>query len=404
MKKTHLLLASLACATFGLSSVSFADTLEMPDTYYYVGGNVGQYYSDFNSHANNAGLTDTTLPGAQIGWRYNPNVSIQASWQRNEYSWENTANDGYMNVLLISSRFHFNGTSWAGFEPYLGLASGDMRMTPKGGDDQHQFLIGPELGAQTMLLPYLSLDVGARPLFRMQKPFSGDRRTMGWDGEIYAGLNFIFGAKGSQRQEPVQEAAAAPVAAPVVIGDADADGVPDSMDQCAGTAAGTQVDAKGCALDSDADGVADSQDKCAATPAGALVDEQGCQKVLTKDIRQTLYVQFGTGKAVVRQTSYPSIQRIADLAKQYPSAQLQLDGYTDSSGSAAINQRLSKERAEAVKTVLQNNFGVDAARITAEGRGEASPIADNTTREGRAQNRRVEVTLKAQTTQAQFKK
>lgn len=402
MKKTHLLTASLACAALGLSAASVADTLAMPDTYYYVGGNVGQYYYDFNSHANNAGLTQTTLPGAQIGWRYNPNVSIQASWERNEYSWEDTPFDGYMNVLLISSRFHFNGTSWAGFEPYIGLASGDMRMTPKGGSDQHQFLIGPEFGAQTMLLPYLSLDVGARPLFRMQDPFGSDRVVGGWDGEIYAGLNFIFGAKGKAHQEAAQEQPA-PVAPVAVVGDADGDGVPDSVDQCAGTAAGVQVDAKGCELDSDGDGVVDSQDKCPGTPAGALVDEQGCQKVLTKDIRQTLYVQFGSGKAVVRPTSYPDIERIAVLAKQYPSSQLQLDGYTDSTGSAAVNQRLSKERADAVKAVLVDHFGVDAARVTTEGRGEANPIADNTTSEGRAQNRRVEVTLKAQTTQAQFK-
>lgn len=403
MKKTHLLLASLACASFSLSAT--AATLEMPDTYYYLGGNVGQYYHDFNSHANNDGLTDTTLPGAQVGWRYNPSFSIQASWQRNEYSWENTAYDGYMNVLLISSRFHFNDTSWAGFEPYIGLASGDMRLTPKGEDDQHQFLIGPEFGAQTMLLPYLSLDVGARPLFRVQSPFSSsDRVVGGWDGEVYAALNFLFGAKDNEQEKPVQQAAPEPAPVTSVVADADGDGVPDSVDQCPATVAGTQVDAKGCALDSDGDGIADAQDKCPGTPVGALVDEQGCQKVLTKDIRQTLYVQFGSGKAVVRETSYPSIERIATLAKQYPSAQLQLDGYTDSTGSAAVNQRISQQRAEAVKAVLVDKFGVDAARITAAGRGESNPIADNGTSEGRAQNRRVEVTLKAQTTQKQFKK
>src|SRR5690606_37780094 len=137
-------------------------------------------------------------------------------------------------------------------------------------------------------------------------------------------------AKGNSHQEEAAQEQPAPVAPAAVVGDADGDGVPDSADQCAGTAAGVQVDAKGWELDSDGDGVVDSQDKCAATPAGALVDEQVCQQVLTKDIRQTLYVQFGTGKAVVRQTPYPDIERIAVLAKQYPSAQLQLDGYTDS--------------------------------------------------------------------------
>lgn len=389
MKKTRLILASLACAALALPAVSLADSHQMPDTYFYAGGHVSQYYYDFNSHENNYGLTETTLPGAQFGWRFAPNWSIQGSWERNEYSEDkgtSYSSNGYMNVSLISGRYHFADTSLLGFEPYMGLAAGEnMRDAHGVADDNRQTVVGPVFGAQTLLVPHLSLDVGARPLWRM------DEKS--WDGEIYAGLNFLFGTSSKP----------APVVAPTVA-DADNDGVPDSVDQCPSTAAGAQVDAKGCELDSDGDGVVNSADQCPSTPKGALVDDKGCQKVLTKDIHQTLYVQFALDKATVRQTSYPSIKRIGTLAKQYPSSALNLEGYTDSTGAASYNQKLSKKRAEAVKQVLVNTFGVDAGRVAVEGRGEANPIASNKTKEGRAQNRRVEVVLKAQTKEAQFKK
>jgi len=87
---------------------------------------------------------------------------------------------------------------------------------------------------------------------------------------------------------------------------------------------------------------------------------------------------------------------------QYPSASLLLEGYTDSTGTAAYNQKLSEKRAAAVKDVLTGHFGVDGTRITTAGHGENDPIASNKTRDGRAQNRRVVATMKATTKQAQY--
>lgn len=67
-------------------------------------------------------------------------------------------------------------------------------------------------------------------------------------------------------------------------------------------------------------------------------------------------------------------------------------GHTDSVGSEAVNQKLSGQRAEAVRQRLIAG-GVDASRIQAQGRGEAEPVASNATAQGRAQNRRVEITV-----------
>ena len=111
-----------------------------------------------------------------------------------------------------------------------------------------------------------------------------------------------------------------------------------------------QVDATGCELDDDGDGVVNSMDQC-GHPNWRLIDEKGCQQYLDKDVKKTLYVEFGLDKAEVRQTSYSDLELLADEMTQYPSAQLVLEGHTDSTGAASYNKKLSKQRADAVKKV-----------------------------------------------------
>jgi OOP family OmpA-OmpF porin len=98
------------------------------------------------------------------------------------------------------------------------------------------------------------------------------------------------------------------------------------------------------------------------------------------------------------------VAKVATLAKQYPTAQIEIQGYTDSSGRAANNKVLSQARADAVKDLLINGYGVEAARIVANGYGSANPIADNKTVAGRAQNRRVIAVLSAERTKIEMKK
>jgi outer membrane protein OmpA-like peptidoglycan-associated protein len=73
-----------------------------------------------------------------------------------------------------------------------------------------------------------------------------------------------------------------------------------------------------------------------------------------------------------------------------PNMRISVDGYTDSVGSDAYNEKLSKRRAEAAQRYLVGK-GVDASRITVRGLGETNPVADNATADGRAENRRVEI-------------
>lgn len=157
--------------------------------------------------------------------------------------------------------------------------------------------------------------------------------------------------------------------------DSDNDGVPDFYDKCPNTPAGTKVDGSGCPLP-------------VAKPDVKVYITEEDRKVVKEAIRN---LEFDFGKATIRAHSYPSLNRVAALliAKNFS---LKLAGHTDNVGSNDANLKLSKDRAESVKSYLVSQ-GVNASRIEATGYGETQPIASNKTAKGRQQNRRVEFSL-----------
>ncbi len=107
-------------------------------------------------------------------------------------------------------------------------------------------------------------------------------------------------------------------------------------------------------------------------------------------VRINLDVKFDFDRSVVKSEFYPEIQRVADYMKSNEEANLVLlVGHTDSIGSDRYNQGLSERRANAVRNTLISQFNIDGSRVSVEGRGESQPVADNSTSEGRALNRRV---------------
>jgi len=108
----------------------------------------------------------------------------------------------------------------------------------------------------------------------------------------------------------------------------------------------------------------------------------------------TLLVFFGFNNAMLSAESYPELDRVAKLLKEQPAVQIELAGHTDGDGTDEYNQLLSAKRALAVKNYLVLQ-GISGSRLTPAGYGKTKPIASNDEEEGRAQNRRVEMVIKA---------
>ena len=137
-------------------------------------------------------------------------------------------------------------------------------------------------------------------------------------------------------------------------------------------------------MDTDKDGVTDNLDQCPNTPLGATVDARGCWTYAAK-------VLFDTNSAKVKSEAYPMLIEAVLIMKKNPDLKVEVDGHADSTGTPAYNMTLSEKRAEAVKKYFVDQ-GIDPDRLTTKGFGITKPAASNDTREGRAKNRRVELT------------
>ncbi|MBN1639052.1 MAG: OmpA family protein [Ignavibacteriales bacterium] len=172
--------------------------------------------------------------------------------------------------------------------------------------------------------------------------------------------------------------------------DSDKDGVPDYKDKCPNTPLGAPVDADGCPLDSDKDGVPDYKDRCPNTPLGAKVDEWGCEEEMTIVLTEEGGVKFQTGKADILPSFYPTLDKIIETMNLMPGSKWRIEGHTDNVGSNKYNLGLSQRRAQSVVDYFVTK-GISRDRLVAVGMGEDYPIATNSTAEGKAQNRRVEI-------------
>lgn len=185
------------------------------------------------------------------------------------------------------------------------------------------------------------------------------------DVKALVGLGFLFGAEKPKpapvavpipKEEPMKVVEApkpAPVPAPIVDGDEDGDGVKDSKDMCPHTLKGLKVDDKGCFHSAN------------------------------------LMVNFDIDKAIVKKEYMPKLEAFANFLNKSEPVNVIIEGHTSSPGSVKHNQTLSEKRANAVMDILIKEYKVEASRLKAVGYGELKPIADNKTKAGRAENRRM---------------
>jgi len=215
----------------------------------------------------------------------------------------------------------------------------------------------------------------------------------------YAGIEYTFGSKSKQSLEWVN-----PVA--MMYDELYDEALRQEVAALKGRVANVETAVNDLKKDSDGDGVSDQFDKCPNTPAGTVVDGSGCPIVFPKldtaaickfcnanplvGAAATAYsnIQFEFDSSVLKTSSYPILDATsADLRST--GAACELDGFASSEGTAAHNLRLSRDRANSVKTYLVNS-GVEAKKLKVKAYGETHPVADNSTEAGRILNRRVE--------------
>lgn len=171
--------------------------------------------------------------------------------------------------------------------------------------------------------------------------------------------------------------------------DSDGDGVTDDKDKCPNTPKGRKVNAEGCEIDTDGDGLVDGVDKC---PTVYAKTADGCPPPAAPAPKPLILegVNFDNDKATLRPEAMSILDQAAATLKEWGDVKVEVAGHTDSNADDTYNMALSHRRSEAVRDYLISK-GVAADRLTATGYGEANPIADNGTEEGRFKNRRVEL-------------
>lgn len=179
------------------------------------------------------------------------------------------------------------------------------------------------------------------------------------------------------------------------IPDSDNDGINDEEDKCVMVPG--VVKYQGCPPpDRDRDGVEDEADNCPDIPG--TTSANGCPEKVEKEHEVIVeeaakQIFFATGSYRLLPSSYKHLDKIAGILSHNPKYRMTIEGHTDDIGSIEANDRLSRDRAKAVKDYLVKK-GIDQDRLAFEGYGEKKPVADNGNPTGRAKNRRVEMKLR----------
>jgi len=250
----------------------------------------------------------------------------------------------------LMARYHFGDSA---VRPFLAAGGGYIKhRNVMDEDSELGWSVGG--GLQGQVAKYLS--VRAQVLYRLDRDGESLPPNDSYGDWIYSiGLSFDFGGK--EPPPPPPAAPPPPPPPPPPNPDLDGDGVPNERDKCPNTRPGAVVDLDGCEVE-------------------AVIELEG--------------VYFDFDKATIKPEGKVVLNEAAALLQKHERVVVEVAGHTDSTGSDEYNQGLSERRANAVKQYLTEQ-GVTATRLSARGYGEAQPVASNDTKEGRAENRRVEL-------------
>ena len=347
----------LCCAMLGAMSMAQSAMAQDFDDRWYISGTVGILGTD-----NDRNTSNDALFGIGVGKMVSSNVSVDIDLDRTnttrDLSPTTPATDWDLTSLGVTGRYHFikEGRNWW---PYLAAGIGAQKNNYDGfaagsdGDANLFVKVGAGLQADVSERVDIRIEGGAK--FDFNDEFGAGHYT-----DLYATASVLF-ALGNLPAAVVPEAPAAPPMA----------------EDCS-------------SKDDDGDGVNNCNDRCPNSQAGQAIGPDGCPVPLTIDLKG---VNFDFDKDTLRPDAVVILDEAADILNKYPQLKVEVAGHTDSVGSDDYNQGLSQRRSQVVFNYLTGK-GVDAARLVGpNGFGELKPIDVNTTKEGRARNRRTELNV-----------
>jgi len=366
MKLNKIALAVVAAAVMPVAANAGVTVTPLLLGYHYVDGisktedKQGEQFA--GTHQRNDLYT-----GAGIGIELTPTIALELEYGETDSDALNGNGDkvnghkfeqkSYSGNFTIGTET-FSGYTNSPFKPYVLIGAGQSKTSmafDDGSKATSKDTIGNlGLGAYYRINDALSLRGEGRAIYNFDNDW--------WEGLALAGLNVVLGGHLAPAAPLVEPTPFEPAPLILTDGDDDQDGVPNSVDKCPGT------------------------------PLNVVVDADGCPREIPVDdaLRMELRVFFDNDKTVIKDQYKPEIQKVAEKMNEYPNSTASIEGHASKTGpSARYNQRLSEARANAVKSMLVNQFGVAPQRISTVGYGYDRPIADNNTAEGRAMNRRV---------------
>ncbi len=355
MKKTVL----LACLATSVSSLSFAD--EYPDFEAYLGAGTYMFDDDLRN------LDDAYSLEGGLELPLNETMSLEA-WL-SDYTADSKTSSAELDAQRINlgALFHLKEGST---RPFISAGFSHLEFEPSSGNDFSESLVNLGLGVKK----YFDNNIILRGELMAMNSIDNEVTEFG----ARLALGYAFG-RSVAAPAPVVETPAPAPAVKVVEKKVEEKPAPVVA----------PVKPAPAPVDSDKDGVVDANDKCPNTNAAFKVDATGCAVMLTEAVEIQMNVKFANNSSVVSAENFSEIQKVADFMKQFDKTEVTVEGHSDSSGSDKYNKMLSQKRADAVRKTLIEEFKVDARRVKAIGYGEDKPIADNSTQEGRAKNRRV---------------
>lgn len=315
-------------------------------------------FTDFDWTSGDTNLIKDSAVGGKLYGQYQFNdwFGVEGAYHNSGEFEEVSTDPDTVGTLNLS----FSGFSVAGLV-YLPVPSDEIKFYAKAGwyDFDDELSLN---GVTTSNSAEDGLMAGAGAMISVSDHF-GIRADLDWFdaevGDLWAvnlGLEYFFG--GQKKEVAPVAVAAAPVAAAAV------------------------AEEPAAPADADGDGVVDGSDLCPDTPQGDRVGPNGCSCDVTRQL------VFGFDSAELTDEDKAALDEVAENLKRLNFIEGSIEGHTDSEGEADYNLGLSERRAQAAADYLMSK-GIAEGRLTVVGKGEAEPIADNETAEGRALNRRV---------------